>query len=123
MVSVIRLSKEGQGTSGLEKCSVVPVEAVLTGAANERGEIHFESGDGKFMVGTWECTPYAEMLVYPDMNEYCVVISGRVALTNPDGSIEEFGTGDSYIVPMGFEGRFEVLETLRKIYVLYTESK
>ena len=50
-----------------------------------------------------------------------VVISGRVALTNPNGSIEEFGAGDCYIVPKGFEGRFEVLETLRKIYVLFND--
>ena len=55
------------------------------------------------------------------MHEFCTVLSGRVALTDPDGSVQEFGAGDSYIVPKGFEGRFEVLETLRKIYVLYTD--
>jgi uncharacterized cupin superfamily protein len=60
---------------------------------------------------------YAETLAYPESSEVCVVGSGRVALTNADGSVEEFGASDCYIVPKGFE----VLETLRKIYVLFND--
>ncbi len=121
MTSVIALSKEGLSSSAMEACSVVPPEAVLSGKAEETGAMHLEAGDGKFLIGTWECTPYAELLAYPDNHEFCVVVSGRVALTNPDGSVNEFGPGDCYIVPKGFDGKFEVLETLRKIYILYTE--
>ena len=119
MTSVIRINKDGSGKKGLESCSVVPAEAVLSGEAIERGEFHFSSADEKLSVGVWESTPYAEILSYPNENEYCVVLKGKVALTNPDGSVETFETGDSYVVPAGFEGRFEVLETLRKIYVIY----
>ncbi|MBB5042395.1 cupin domain-containing protein [Shinella fusca] len=121
MSAVIRLSREGLGNGPMEACSVVPPEAVLSGSPSETGAMHYEAGKGKFLVGTWECTPYAETLAYPESSEFCVVISGRVALTNPNGSIEEFGAGDCYIVPKGFEGRFEVLETLRKIYVLFND--
>ena len=49
------------------------------------------------------------------------MLSGRVALTDGSGRTEEFGPGDSYILPRGFEGRFEVLETLRKVYVLFND--
>lgn len=119
MVAVIALSKDGLSGSPMEPCSVVPPEAVLHGEANETGAMHLEADKGKFLIGTWECTPYAENLAYPDLNEFCVVISGRVALTDADGTTTEFGAGDCYIVPKGFDGKFEVLETLRKIYVIY----
>ncbi|KUJ86178.1 hypothetical protein AVO45_04260 [Ruegeria marisrubri] len=121
MSSVIALSKDGLSNGPLEACSVVPAEAVLSGKAEETGALHYETENGKFLVGTWECTPYAETLSYPDTNEFCLVLSGKVALTDPDGTVHEFGPGDSYIVPKGFEGRFEVLETLRKIYVIYND--
>lgn len=121
MISVIRLSGSGLGSGALETCAVVPPEAVLSGEAQETGALHYESKGGKFLIGTWECTPYAETLSYPDTSEFCVVLSGRVALTDLSGKTEEFGAGDYYIVPKGYEGRFEVLETLRKIYVLFND--
>ena len=121
MSSVIRIQKDGSGAAGLAACSVVPAEAVLSGSANESGEVHFEAGEGKLTVGTWECTPYAENLSCPDFAEYSTILKGKVALTNPDGTVETFEAGESYVLPVGWEGRFEVLETLRKIYVIVAE--
>lgn len=63
------------------------------------------------------------MLVYPNGAEYAVIVSGKVALTNPDGSIGTFGPGESYILPPATEVRFEVLETMRKICILQTAKQ
>ncbi len=120
MSKVTKISRDGVGLRALEECSVVPVEAILSGFAKEQGDVHFESADGSLIIGTWECTPYAEMLSYPDGTEYAVILSGKVALTNPDGSVETFTAGESYVLPANTEVRFEVLETMRKIYVLHT---
>ncbi|WP_065373817.1 cupin domain-containing protein [Ensifer adhaerens] len=120
MSKVIKLGRNGVGLRELEKCSVVPPEAILSGFADELGDVHFESSDKAVVIGTWQSTPYAEMLSYPDGSEYSVILSGKVAITNPDGSIETFSAGESYVLPAGVEVRFEVLETMRKVYVLYT---
>ncbi len=121
MNTVIRIKKDGGAAKGLTPCSVVPVEDVLSGEPNELGEEIFETKSQALSIGTWECTPYAETLAYPgETVEFCYVLKGKVALTNPDGSVETFEAGDGYIVPAGFKGRFEVLETLRKIYVIYS---
>lgn len=122
MTKVIRIGREGVGQRALEKCSVVPAEAILSGFAEEMGDVHFETKDGALVIGTWQSTPYAEMLGYPDATEYSVIVSGKVALTNPDGSVETFEGGESYILPAGVTVRFEVLETMRKVYVLVTEK-
>ncbi|MBD9527302.1 MULTISPECIES: cupin domain-containing protein [Paracoccus] len=116
MSHIIRINREGVSNEALESCSVVPAEAVLSGEAIEKGALHLT--EGKVTIGTWECTPYAEILAYPNMTEYTTVLSGRVAITDADGTVQEFGPGDNYVLKSGFEGRFEVLETLRKIYVL-----
>ncbi|WP_170295032.1 cupin domain-containing protein [Paracoccus aestuariivivens] len=116
MSNIIRINRDGVSSEDLSACSAVPAEAVISGEAIEKGAVHF--GSGKVTIGTWECTPYAEILAYPNMTEYTTVLSGRVAITDKDGSVQEFGPGDNYVLTSGFEGRFEVLETLRKIYVL-----
>lgn len=118
MSSLIRINKEGLGMAGLTPCSVVPSGAVLSGVANETGQVHYETTDGKVTTGTWQCTPYAEHLICDGFTEFSTVIWGKVALTNSDGQVETFSAGDSYVLPVGWQGRFEVLETLRKIYVI-----
>jgi len=120
MSKVIKLGRNGVGLRELEKCSVVPPEAILSGFSDELGDVHFESPDKAVAIGTWQSTPYAEMLSYPEGCEYSVILSGKVAITNPDGSVETFEAGESYVLPAGIEVRFEVLETMRKVYVLYT---
>lgn len=120
MSKVIKVSRDGVGLAALEKCNVVPPAAVLAGFADELGAVHFESPDKSVVIGTWQSTPYAENLSYPGGTEYSIILAGKVAITNPDGSVEAFEAGESYILPAGVEVRFEVLETMRKIYVLHT---
>lgn len=118
MKSLIRINKDGSGNAGFTHCSAVPQDAVIAGEAKETGEVHFQSSDSKVVVGSWQCTPYAEILSCSDFSEYSTILQGKVALTNPDGSVEVFEAGDSYVLPVGWQGRFEVIETLRKIYVI-----
>jgi uncharacterized cupin superfamily protein len=122
MSKVMKIHRNGVGLRELEKCSVVPVEAILSGFADEMGDVHFESADGSIIVGTWQSTPYAEMLSYPNGMEYSVILLGKVSITSPDGTVETFEAGESYLLPQGVEVRFEVLETMRKLYVLYTSK-
>ena len=76
--SVIALTKDGLSSGPLESCSVVPAEAVLSGKAVETGAMHHETENGKLLIGTWECTPYAETLsTQTCMNFalYCLAVS------------------------------------------------
>jgi hypothetical protein len=122
MTSVIRINTDGSGASGLEPVSFVPAEAILAGVANEKGESHYETKDGSIVIGTWESTPYAEILTYPATTETVFVLSGKVAITEANGALEVSEAGDAYVLPKGFSGRFEVLETLRKIYILVSDK-
>jgi len=46
------------------------------------------------------------------------VISGRLRITSHAGDAREFGPGDACVIPAGFEGVFEVLEPVRKHFVV-----
>lgn len=115
----LKLTPDGTGDIKLEPCSVVPPEAVIDGRPEEKGAVILESADGKFLVGIWESTPYAETFdAYPG-DEFCQVLNGKVTLTDETGRESTFVAGESYVVPKGFKGTFRVVETMRKYYALH----
>jgi hypothetical protein len=52
-------------------------------------------------------------------HEFCHLLSGRVSLRGDDGSEVLLEGGQSFVVPAGFTGLWEVLETARKLYAIY----
>lgn len=70
-------------------------------------------------AGIWECEPGRWRIVFaPNKQEFFHLLQGRVRLHDRDGGFEEFGPGQAALIPAGFEGEFEVLEAVRKHFVL-----
>lgn len=105
---------KADGLNGLEPCTVVPAEALLSPAPSEKGEVFF--AEGSQTCGIWEATPYAERMENYPFNEFAQVLSGKVVITPDEGEAKTFIAGDTYVMRKGFTGRFEVVETCRKYY-------
>ncbi len=87
------------------------------GAPRTSGRILHEA-DG-VQVGVWACTPGSWELVDRPDTETIRFLQGRARLTNADdGSTVELGPGDVLVLPKGWSGRWEILETVRKFYVI-----
>jgi uncharacterized cupin superfamily protein len=70
-------------------------------------------------VGVWSCTPGSWELLDRSDTETIRILAGRARLTNAaDGSSVELGVGDVLVLPKGWSGRWEILEPVRKLYVL-----
>jgi len=69
-------------------------------------------------VGVWECTPGGWNIVDRADAETVVILSGRARLTTLGGEPVEVGPGDLVVLPRGWSGRWEILETCRKAYFL-----
>jgi uncharacterized cupin superfamily protein len=95
-----------------------PEEKCIKGQALQRTWHHFTSHDGKFFAGTWEAEPGCWKVHYTE-NEFCQILSGRSVLRDAAGNEFGLNAGDNFVIPAGFEGEWEVLETTRKIYVIY----
>ena len=76
-------------------------------------------GQGTVYCGVWRCEPGKwRIQMGPTERELFTVLSGRCRLHAPDGSFEEAGAGEAIYLAPGFEGAFEVLETLTKTYMI-----
>ena len=51
--------------------------------------------------------------------EVCIILEGRVRLTDLSGNAKEFGAGSTFVLPAGFKGTWETLEPVKKIYVIW----
>jgi hypothetical protein len=71
---------------------------------------------GNLRAGIWECTPGSFPGDYPD-SEWCYLISGRVTLTATGSDPVEAGPGTMIFFPAGWQGTWQVHETVRKVFV------
>jgi uncharacterized cupin superfamily protein len=69
-----------------------------------------------FQVGVWECTPGGWAIEDRPDSETVRILAGRARLTNADGSSVELTPGDVLVLPKGWSGRWDILETVRKFY-------
>ncbi|WP_087691673.1 cupin domain-containing protein, partial [Pandoraea sp. PE-S2R-1] len=75
---------------------------------------------GEFDCGEWTCEPGAWRIAFgAHRQEYFSVIEGRIRISDLDGNASEFGPGDACVIPAGFEGVFEVVEPVRKHFVMF----
>lgn len=71
-------------------------------------------------LGVWECRPGGWPVIERPDTEFTYIISGRALLTDASsGEVVEVGGGDLIILPPGWTGRWDVLETVRKVYAIY----
>jgi uncharacterized cupin superfamily protein len=67
-------------------------------------------------AGVWTCTPGSWPLKDLPYSEVVYVIEGRNVLTDEDGRSTELHAGDMLMLPRAWSGRWQIVETTRKVY-------
>jgi len=76
---------------------------------------------GPMEIGAWACTPGGFQVANRPTTEMFVVLEGCGFLTDLDGTARRFGPGSTVLLPKGWSGRWDVLEKVRKVYVVVQE--
>ena len=76
------------------------------------------SNDGSIHVGVWECTPGGWPIVDRGDTEVASIVSGKGVITDADGAEQVLVSGSVVTLPKGWSGRWDIIETLRKVYVI-----
>ena len=92
--------------------------AILAGQPQEIHRNLFDGDYGRFKSGVWQCTPGIVAMKDWPYHEFCVLLTGRVIITPEGGTPREYRAGDALVLPMGFTGTWEILETVRKYYAV-----
>lgn len=92
-------------------------DRVVEGDPQHTTGTRFESPDGGLVAGTWTSSP-GKWHAFTDRDEFCYIVTGHVRLISEDGTAQAFTTGDSFLIPNGFRGYWEVVEPTTKHFVI-----
>ncbi len=93
-------------------------DRLISGDPDITNSVYFRSQDRRFTSGIWESTPGKFVCVYEE-DEFYYMLSGKVVITDSVGNSKTFVPGDSIVVPAGFTGQWEVVETTKKFFAHY----
>jgi uncharacterized cupin superfamily protein len=83
---------------------------------------HYTDPTGKYFSGFWESDVGKWSISYTE-EETCYLLAGVSIVTDADGNATTLRAGDSFVIPKGFKGSWEVVEHSRKLYAIYEEPQ
>lgn len=96
----------------------VDPERLVSGQPTQAVANAYSSDDQRFHCGIWEGDIGAWRVSYTE-HELCHMLEGKVRMLGDDGRETMFVAGDSFVIPAGFTGIWEVLAPTRKLYAVY----
>jgi hypothetical protein len=90
---------------------------VLEGSGAARVWNAFSGAGAAFHAGHWQGEPARIRVAYAE-SELCVILTGRVRLSDDGGASETFGPGEAFVVEPGFTGLWENIGRVTKIYAI-----
>ena len=107
---------QAAATTSRRRLADLPGRVVAGDPVHDAVERH-RGAIGDFTAGTWTSSP-GRWRAFADRDEFCVIVSGHIRLIAEDGSVQSFRRGDAFLIPNGFRGEWEVVETTTKHYVI-----
>jgi len=107
-----------EDAAGVELTDWQPKPTTLTPGQQEATAELWESPDGKVSTGVWACTAGIFTSVREGFCETCYILSGEGTLHSDDGPSVPLRPGVVIALPDGWRGRWEIVETLRKVYAI-----
>jgi len=98
-------------------------EILVAGELNMKVASLFEGAE--LRVSIFESTPAktSHRTRPTDIDEFVYVLSGKLILTEPNGTAHEFTPGDSLVLPVGYTGTWEMQGNYRELVVVMQKDE
>lgn len=104
----------------LETTPPFPVQMVLEGTSEHWQEVLHQ---GEFVVAIYEAKPALLDISEPfPYDEFVMVLKGQVTLTHVDGEKQTYKEGETFVVPKGFMGTWDMPKDYREMIVVETKA-
>ena len=115
----LEMSNAIPSAAGAADMALEPV-GQRTGAdvGNPQVSMHTIFNEGSIHAGVWECTPGGWPTENRGDTETASIVSGRGVITDADGTEQVLAPGAVVTLPAGWSGRWDITETLRKVFVI-----
>lgn len=100
----------------------LPPDKRLDGDPLQTVWMDYTDPSGQFMAGLWRSEPGRWRIRYTE-EEVCELLAGVSIVTSEAGEAVTLRAGDRFVVPRGFVGTWEVVETTTKTFVIHDTGK
>jgi uncharacterized protein len=105
-------------TGGASETYFLPTEKLIAGNPQQTLWMHYTDPTQQFFTGVWRSEPGKWKIAYTE-EEYCLMLQGTSVITDSEGVATTVTAGESFVVPRGFVGTWEVVEATTKRFVIY----
>ncbi|MFO6421201.1 cupin domain-containing protein [Hylemonella sp. W303a] len=116
----LRSAPDIAGADASEDYFLAP-EKLITGNPKQTLWMHYTDPTKQYFVGVWRSEPGKWRVHYTE-EEYCRMLDGVSIITDEWGQAVTVRAGDEFVVPRGFVGTWEVVETTTKRFVIYEKK-
>ena len=99
----------------------VDKEKLIDGNPKQSVWLRYSDSTDRFFVGTWASEVGKWKITYTE-EEYCEILEGENVITDQDGNAVTVTAGDSFVIPSGFSGTWEVVSPTKKKFVIYEKQ-
>lgn len=103
----------------LEPSGTPSTDLLTTPVPSCRNHTDYRSGDGEFVCGTWDSTPYARKAMRYRHYELMHLLEGEVEFVDAAGVRARFSRGDIFLVRQGAECSWDSRVHVRKVYAIW----
>jgi uncharacterized cupin superfamily protein len=114
------IQKFSDATSKPDEYYLAP-EKLISGNPKQSLWMHYTDASKQFFAGIWQSEVGKWRISYTE-EEYCKIIEGTSILTDPSGVAVTVSAGESFVIPSGFTGTWEVVTPTRKEFVIFEKD-
>lgn len=100
----------------------LPAEKIIEGQPTQTVWMHYSDPTGQFHVGVWRGEVGKWQIRYTE-EEWCEMLDGVSVVCDTHGHCTRLSAGMRFVIPRGFEGTWEVVQTTTKRFVIYERAE
>ena len=117
---IIPLHRDSVKNEALDEIPPYPEDEILRGEHKNWVKVVHQ---GEVTIALYESTPVLIDIRNPfPYDEFVLVLEGEIILTHIDGNQNTFKAGDSFMVPKGFIGTWDMTKHFREMVVVETKA-
>ena len=93
-------------------------EKLIAGNPKQTLWMQYTDASKQFFAGIWHSEVGKWRIAYTD-EEYCKILEGTSVITDASGHTVTVTAGESFVIPSGFTGTWEVVTPTRKEFVIF----
>lgn len=97
-------------------------DATATETNTVASNVFYRDPSNTLRAGYWTAFGGTQTPLASHPSEFCTLLAGVVRVTPTGGEAEVYRQGDAFVIPAGFCGLWETLETCRKYFVIHDHA-